>query len=80
MSVGCKVFPDLDPVDQYFKLTTSCGDMGAVASVAALILGYFHVISEAEPALSISNIDPHERTVALLSPWGDLAINSVTNT
>ena len=80
ISVGCKVFPDLDPVDQYFKLTTCCGDMGAVASVAALILGYFHVISEAEPALSISNIDPHERTVALLSPWGDLAINSVTNT
>ena len=80
MSVGFKVFPDLDPAEQYFKLTSNCGDIGAVASVVALALGHFQVINETAPALCISNMDPHERTVALLSPWGDAAVNSVTNT
>lgn len=80
MSIGLKMFPDLEPAEQYFKLTSNFGDVGAVASVAALVLGHFQVINEIAPVLCISNMDPHERTVALLSPWVDAAVNSVTNT
>jgi hypothetical protein len=84
MAMGNKLFPDLDPSTQYFKLASHCGDMGAVSSLAALVLGHFQVVSEEEPALCISNIDPHERTVAVLSPWivaaTDPALNSAKNT
>lgn len=79
MGVGIKMFPDLDPTTQYCKLAGNCGDMGAVTSLAALVLGHFQVVSDAEPSLCISNIDSHERTVAVLSPWVDAVANSVTN-
>ncbi|MES2049058.1 MAG: hypothetical protein V4447_11710 [Pseudomonadota bacterium] len=78
MGLGAKLFPELDPATQYFKLASHCGDMGAVGSLAALALGHSHVANEAEPALCISNIDTHERTVAVLSPWAAAATASAT--
>jgi hypothetical protein len=78
MSVGLKLFPDLDPTTQYARLTNNCGEMGAVASLAALVLGHFQALSGAEPVLCISNMDPYERTVALLSPWVGATNQSVT--
>lgn len=69
LSMGYKMFPELDSNKQYFKLTGNCGDIGIVASLAALVIGHHQVISEAASSLCISNIDSHERTVAVLSPW-----------
>ena len=79
MGLGTKLFPDLDPNTQYVKLASHCGDMGVVSSLAALVLGHFQVVSEVAPALCISNIDTHDRTVALLSPWVNAATNAALN-
>lgn len=69
LGMGVKIFPELDSDKQYFTLTGNCGDIGAVASLAALVIGHHQVITEATSSLCISNIDSYERTVAVLSPW-----------
>jgi hypothetical protein len=69
LGMGYKLFPELDAAEHYFKVTHACGEIGAVASLAALVLAHQHVLSEASPSLCVSNLDSHERSVAILSPW-----------
>ncbi|MFZ6747812.1 hypothetical protein [Undibacterium sp. Ren11W] len=69
LGMGYELFPELDSTLHYFKLTHACGEIGAVASLAALVLAHQHVLSEASSSLCVSNIDNHERSVVLLSPW-----------
>lgn len=80
LGMGYKLFPELDSTQHYYKLTHACGELGAVASLAALVLGHQHVLNEASSSLCVSNIDKHERAVALLSPWVLAATAEITNT
>ncbi|MBC7404768.1 MAG: hypothetical protein H7252_03670 [Cytophaga sp.] len=80
LSNGFKIFPDLDPDTQYFKLASNCGEMGAVTSLAALVLAHHKVITDSEAVLSISNNDGYERTSVVLSSWADSATLLTTST
>ena len=79
MGMGFKLFPELDASDDYLKLASSCGDQGVVASLVSLILGHHHVVScqESQASLCISNIDSHERTVAVVTPWNQVGAGSL---
>ena len=82
MGMGFKLFPELDASDDYLTLASSCGDQGVVASLVSLILGHQHVVScqDSQTSLCISNIDSHERTVAVVSCWNQLDAGSLKNT
>jgi hypothetical protein len=62
------LLPDLDPADQVMTVAAACGDAGAASTLAALVLAQHHVRSGAGAALCVSNLDPIQRSVVLLTP------------
>jgi len=62
------LLPELDPSSQVVTVAGACGDAGHASLVAALVLAQEHVRAGAGAALCISNLDPFQRAVALLTP------------
>ena len=68
LGMATTLLPDLDPADQVVTVAGSCGDAGDATLLAALVLAQHHVRSGAGAALCVSNLDPVQRSVALLGP------------
>jgi hypothetical protein len=68
LGMATALLPDLDPADQVVTVAGSCGDAGDATLLAALVLAQHHVRSGAGAALCVSNLDPVQRSVALLGP------------
>lgn len=67
LSMASATLPELDPGSQVLAVGAACGDAGAVATVAALVLAQHHVRDGAGPALCITNLDPFHRGAVLLA-------------
>jgi len=78
MSVGYQLFPDLDPNEQFLKVTSDCGMLGTVSSVIALALAHHEASTKEVKVACISNIDKFARAVNILSPYPPLTIASET--
>lgn len=65
LGLATKMTPELDP-NEVLSVTAACGDAGAVATVAALVLAQQQVKAGAGPALCVSNLDPFHRGAVLL--------------
>ncbi|MDR7049124.1 hypothetical protein J2X54_001572 [Duganella sp. 3397] len=65
LGMATKITPELDP-GEVLNVTAACGDAGAVATMAALVLAQQQVKAGAGPALCVSNIDPFHRGAVLL--------------
>jgi len=68
LGMTTNLLPDLDPASQVVTVAGSCGDAGDATLLAALVLAQHHVRSGAGAALCVSNLDPVQRSVALLGP------------
>jgi hypothetical protein len=68
LSMASATLPELDPGSQVLAVGAACGDAGAVATVAALVLAQQQVRDGAGPALCITNLDPFHRGAVLLAP------------
>jgi len=68
LGMATNLLPDLDPASQVVTVAGSCGDAGDATLLAALVLAQHHVRSGAGAALCVSNLDPVQRSVALLGP------------
>lgn len=68
LGMATNLLPDLDPAGQVVTVAGACGDAGDATLLAALVLAQHHVRSGAGAALCVSNLDPVQRSVALLGP------------
>jgi len=68
LGMATNLLPELDPAGQVVTVAGSCGDAGDATLLAALVLAQHHVRSGAGAALCVSNLDPVQRSVALLGP------------
>lgn len=68
MAMASATLPELDPASQVLSVAAACGDAGAASLVAALVLAQQHVRAGLGAALCVSNLDPFQRSVALLAP------------
>ena len=68
LSMASATLPELDPGSQVLAVGAACGDAGAVATVAALVLAQQHARDGGGPALCITNLDPFHRGAVLLAP------------
>ena len=66
--MAATLLPDLDPASQVVTVAGACGDAGDTSLLAALVLAQEHVHSGAGAALCLSNLDPFQRSVVLLTP------------
>lgn len=68
MAMASAMLPELDPASQVLSVAAACGDAGDASLVAALVLAQQHVRAGLGAALCVSNLDPFQRSVALLAP------------
>ena len=68
VALGTNLFPELDLAEDFFKLTEACGDLGGVASLATLALGFEQARNGASCVLCACNLDEHQRSIALIFP------------
>lgn len=68
MGMANTLLPELDPASQVLNVAAACGDAGDASLVAALVLAQQHVRDGLGCALCVSNLDPFQRSVALLAP------------
>lgn len=67
LALGNACLPELDHKAQFHAVAVHCGYAGAVSSLAALVLAYEKVAAEGGQILCISNSDPYERAVTIVS-------------
>jgi hypothetical protein len=68
VNLGTNLFPDLDLAADLVKLTEACGDLGGVASLATLALGFEQARVEASGVMCASNLDEYQRSIAFIFP------------
>ncbi|KQQ44369.1 hypothetical protein ASF61_21770 [Duganella sp. Leaf126] len=67
LGMATAVVPELDAASEVLSVTAACGDAGAVATVAALVLAAQQVGAGAGPALCVTNLDPFQRGAVVLA-------------
>ena len=67
-ALGTNLFPELDLTTDFSKLTEACGDLGGVASLATVALGFEQARNGASCVLCASNLDEYQRSIVFVFP------------
>ena len=68
--------PQLDAATQVLGLAATCGQAGAAGALAALVLARQETLDHASHVLYLSNLDPHQRSAAVVRPQAESATSA----